>query len=99
MLSRLEPKVGQWYRDEQGNAFEVVAFDAEEGMVEVQHFDGAIEELDIDTWYGQILKPHAEPEDWSGPFDDLVRDDFGDIEENRHFDDWANPLDTIDWEE
>jgi len=99
MLNRLGPEIGKWYRAESGAVFEVVAFDEEEGIVEIQYFDGAIEELDMDTWYGQLLQAQAEPEDWSGPFDDLVADDFGDTETARHPEEHGNPLDTLDWEE
>lgn len=99
MLNRLEPEIGQWYRNEAGAIFEVVALDEEEGIIEIQYFDGAIEELDSESWYSQILKQEAEPEDWSGPFDDLVADDFGDTEQARHPDERVNPLDTLDWEE
>jgi hypothetical protein len=97
MLNRLEPKVGKWYRNESGASFEVVAMDEDEGIVEIQYFDGAIEELDIDSWYSQRLLPGAEPEDWSGPFDDLVADDFGDTEQVRLPDERGNPLETLDW--
>ncbi len=97
MLHRHAPKVGKWYRNEAGASFEVVAMDDEDGIIEIQHFDGAIEELDIDSWYSQLLKPGAAPEDWSGPFDDLVADDFGDTEITRHPDERGNPLDTLDW--
>lgn len=96
MLNRLEPAVGQWYRNEQGDVFEVVAHEVDAGIVEIQYFDGAVEELDLDSWYGQMLSKCAEPEDWSGPFDDLVADDFGDTEIARHYDE-GNPLDTLDW--
>lgn len=99
MLNRLGPEIGKWYRNENGAIFEVVAFDEEEGIVEIQYFDGDIEELDMDSWYGQLIKAHAEPEDWSGPFDDLVADDFGDTESARHPEEHGNPLDTFDWEE
>jgi len=108
MLNRLEPEIGKWYRNESGAIFEVVAFDEEEGIVEIQHFDGAVEELDLDGWFGQLLKANAEPEDWSGPFDDLSVDDFGDTDVVRYRTDHANPLDLeesanpldgLDWED
>jgi hypothetical protein len=100
MLHRLVPEVGQWYRNERGTLFEVVAFDDGEPVVEIQYFDGTLEELDMDAWYAQMLNAVAEPEDWSGPFDDLVNDDFGDTENVRNgSDEWGNPLDTLDWEE
>lgn len=99
MLNRFEPEVGQWYRNEAGAVFEVVALDEEEGIIEIQYFDGAIEELDTESWYAQLLQQEAEPEDWSGPFDDLVADDFGDTEAAPHPDDRINPLESLDWEE
>lgn len=99
MLNRLEPEIGQWYRNEAGALFEVVAMEEEEGIVEIQYFDGTIEELDTESWYAQILQKEAEPEDWSGPFDDLVADDFGDTEQARSHEDLINPLETLDWEE
>lgn len=73
--------------------------DEEEGIIEIQYFDGAIEELDTESWYAQTLVAEAEPEDWSGPFDDLVADDFGDTETARHPEEHLNPLDTLDWKE
>lgn len=108
MLNRLEPEIGKWYRNENGAIFEVVAFDEEEGIVEIQHFDGAVEELDLDGWFSQLIKAHAEPEDWSGPFDDLIADDFGDTDVVRYRDEhsnpldreeYSNPLDMLDWED
>lgn len=99
MLNRVAAEVGQWYRTDRGAVFEVVALDEEEGVVEIQYFDGTIEELDNETWYAQLLQPVAEPEDWSGPFDDLVADDFGDTEQTRSPEEWRNPLETMEWEE
>ena len=99
MLHRLQPEVGQWYRNDAGALFEVVATDKEEGIVEIQYFDGAIEELDMDSWFAQMVQPEAEPEDWSGPFDDLVADDFGDTEQVRHPEDRVNPIEKLDWGE
>ena len=43
------PVVGDWYRHN-GALFEVVAIDRDDGTVEVQHFDGTLEEFDLDTW-------------------------------------------------
>lgn len=98
MATRYEPAVGDWYKTQEGAAFEVIAVDPDEEVVEVQYFDGAVEELEMESWYAMELQPRAAPEDWSGPFDDLVRDDFGDTEQVRHPDEWSNPLDSLDWE-
>ena len=55
--------------------------------------------MTLDTWYETELEQTAAPEDWSGPFDDLVADDFGDTEKPLHFGDGNNPLDIIEPEE
>lgn len=99
MSTQFEPEIGDWYKNEEGLSFEVVAVDSDEGLVEIQYFDGAIEELDMETWYELGVTPREPPEDWSGPFDDLEKDDLGDTEEATRPEDWSGPLDTLDWEE
>ncbi len=91
----LKPAVGEWYADTQGVTFEVVAVDDEDGTIEVQYFDGTLEELDADAWNELQLKPVDPPEDWSGSLD-IEREDYGvDLGEERH-ELWANPLDHLD---
>jgi len=46
----IEPIVGDWYRSH-GQLFEVVAIDEVDDIVEIQHADGDLEEIDIDDWY------------------------------------------------
>ena len=76
-MSDLDPIVGNWYRNqESGTDFEVVALDEDAQTVELQYFEGEVEELDLDAWYELVLEPGEPPEDWSGPFDDLERDDL-----------------------
>ncbi|HWG76442.1 MAG TPA: DUF6763 family protein [Steroidobacteraceae bacterium] len=67
------PEVGEWYRTGTGNTLEVVAVDVDDGTVEVQYFDGTVEEFDLDDWEsqranGEITNAEA-PEDWSGSVD------------------------------
>jgi hypothetical protein len=45
----IEPTVGDWYRSH-GQQFEVVAVDDTERVIEIQHADGDIEELEFDDW-------------------------------------------------
>ena len=63
------PSIGQWFRRPDGTLLEVVAVDEEDKTVDVQFFDGTIDELDIDTWHEQSLTEVAAPEDWSGSVD------------------------------
>lgn len=98
MATPYEPVIGDWYVTEEGASFEVIAVDLDDDVVEIQYFDGAVEELDMESWYAMEIKRREAPEDWSGPFDDLEKDDFGDTERARHPDEWSNPLDSLDWE-
>ncbi len=95
MSTEFEPRVGDWYETKEGRTFEVVAVDADEGSVEIQYFDGDVEELDSDTWFDMELQAAAEPNDWTGPFDDLERDDLGEIDRAASPDSWSNPLDEV----
>ncbi len=68
MSTPFEPVIGQWYIDDELKLFEVVAADDE--SVEIQYYDGDVDEYDIDIWYMQNIRPVAEPNDGGGPFDD-----------------------------
>jgi len=77
------PKVGDWYRIRGGAIFEVVALDEETRCVEMQYFDGTVEEMELDDWIEQASAREVEsaepPEDWSGSVDmDPLDDDTGD---------------------
>jgi len=99
MATELDPRIENWYRDtENGRVFEVVAIDEDDGTIEIQYFESEVEEIDVDNWYEMNLESIAAPEDWSGPFDDLVSDDFGDTEEPRVPEQWGSPLDDLDGE-
>jgi len=78
MPTEADPVVGHWYRHtDRGQIFQVVAFDEEEGLVEMQNFDGDLEETDLSTWYTMNIEVCEEPEDWTGPMDNVQRDDLG----------------------
>jgi hypothetical protein len=95
MATEYEPRIGDWYRTVAGENFEIVARDADDETLEIQYFDGTIEEMDMDTWYELNIVPIEPPEDWSGSLD-IVRDDYGVDLESRGGDSWANPLDSLD---
>ena len=46
-----------------------MASDADDATIEIQHFDGTIEELDYYGWVAQKAVIAAPPEDWSGSVD------------------------------
>ena len=63
------PVIGQWFRRPNGTLFEVVAIDEGAMTVEIQQFDGTIDELDIERWPRLLLTEVSAPEDWSGSVD------------------------------
>lgn len=69
------PVVGKWFRRANGNTFEVVAVDEEDGTIEIQHFDATIEEVDLESWAELLTVEVSAPEDWSGSVD-MDPDDF-----------------------
>lgn len=60
-----EPVVGAFYEDleEDGRKFEVIAFDENDGTIEVQYSDGTTDEIDLDDWYGMDLEQLESGED------------------------------------
>ena len=63
------PVIGHWYRSPNGNLFEVVAVDEKDATVELQFFDGTIDEVDLETWPSLLIETVGAPEDWSGSVD------------------------------
>ena len=96
MSTELDPIVGNWYRHlDKGQLFCVVAFDEEAGVIELQHFDGDIEEIESPAWYEMTLEPAEAPEDWTGPVDNVERDDLSYTETGMTPPDWRKPLEEI----
>ena len=88
-------RIGSWFKTINGDNFEVVAHDLEEGVVEVQFYDGTVEEYDLDDWEELEVTPIAPPEDWSGSYD-LTRDDYGVDLDQPAGDTHTNPLDHLE---
>ena len=78
MSHEFEPVVGHWYRYlDKGQGFAVVALDDSQALIEIQHYDGDVEEVDFDSWYEMEIEPTLAPKDWVGPLDDIELDDLG----------------------
>jgi hypothetical protein len=96
MATDADPIVGNWYAHlDKGQRFEVVAVDEDAGTVEVQYFDGAVEEVDLGEWYELDVEPAEAPEDWTGPMDDLERDDLGYSDTGMEDTDWRENLKDV----
>jgi hypothetical protein len=89
------PAVGDWYEAPGGVKFEVVAVDDEDGSIDIQHYDGTVEELDFDAWEESEHFPTDPPEDYSGSLD-IERDDYGVDLDRAAVQDWSDPLDYLD---
>jgi len=88
--------VGNWFRNLEGRIFKVVAVDESEDTIDIQYFDGDLAEMDSDEWDQLALESIDAPEDWSGPYDNLVNDDFGDTDSVIHPEAWGGPLSEIE---
>jgi len=89
------PVIGTWYRRPNGVLFEVVAADEDDGTIEIQQYDGTIDELEFENWPQLLLIEVSAPEDWSGSVDmdpeDYVGKKDGDMPSGFH-----DPLAFID---
>ena len=88
-MNVLKPEIGEWYRGATNALFEVVAIDDADQTIEIQYFDGTIEEMDFDSWQ-ELLKDESieaadASEDWSGSLD-VDAEDRG-----REFEDIVQP--------
>lgn len=97
MLSVTELTVGHWFKRPDGQAFEIVAIDEQAGTLEIQYFDGAIEEVEPSVLLDEKWTAIAAPEDWSGSMD-LDRQDYGVDTGELYAHEWdmATPLDRLD---
>lgn len=94
-MAKILPVVGDWYRGPAAAIFEVVAIDEDDRTIEIQHFDGTVEEFDRDTWNELLLEPMAAPEDWSGSMD-IEREDCRLDSDSLPENNWNDALDFLD---
>jgi hypothetical protein len=92
MRNELDPIIDQWYAHlDKGQRFFVVDVDDDEKMVEIQHFDGDLEELSFAEWHNLKIELSEEPENWSGALDIAETDDFGTEVTDTTKQDWNEP--------
>lgn len=96
MTSTADPVVGEWYHmPEKAQKFQVVAIDDHSDTVEIQYFDGNVDEMDLAAWYALDVEHIEEPEDWTGPMDILELDDVSTSGTEMRREDWAAPYDEV----
>jgi len=96
MPTEADPVLRNWYQHlDKGQKFRVVAVNEDEGTIEVQYFDGDVEELGQDDWYELDIEPIEAPENWTGPVDLAEPDDLGTQITDTTADDWSDPLQEV----
>ncbi len=90
------PTVDIWYKSNNGDIFEVVALDDKDDSIEIQYLDGALEELDEDSWlslHPKVIDPPHESlaEDYEGAEGEQDYNDIVDLEGNEN--EWPGSFD------
>ena len=93
MPTETDPIVNNWYYHlDKGQRFYVVAVDEKSGLVEIQHFDGNVDEIGLKDWYEMDIAVSEAPENWSDATDIGEIDDFGTEATDTQPRDWNEPL-------
>lgn len=74
----------------------VVAFDKGDGMIQIQEFDGNLEELDEEAWNELNIQLAKPPEDWTGPYDDADLEQSYEVSQGDLISDWRMPIDNVE---
>lgn len=93
----LTPKIGQWYLNRSGTAFEVVALDNDGSAIEIQFVDGTVDELDDEGWVRTTMEEIEPPNDCMASLieageSDIIQTEF--VPRNE----WLDTLDFMDLE-
>ena len=92
-----EPVPGQWYENlEDEESFRVLKVDEDAELVEIEHLDGEIEEMDLETWHEMDLEATQEPEGWAEEDEDEDEEDYWEEDEDE---DDEDEDDDEDWDE
>lgn len=84
-----DPVIGQWYENlEEEDTFHVLKVDEDSELIEIQHLDGEIEEIDLDAWSEMDLELTDKPEGWSASDEDDEEEDDEVEEDDDEDDDW-----------
>jgi hypothetical protein len=69
------PVIGQWYRRaDRTMPFHVVAADAVDQTVDVEYFDGTVDEWPLSHWHGLDIEPTGAPPDATGALESPTED-------------------------
>ena len=96
-MAKPAPVIGEWFRRTGGDSFEVVAIDRDDHTIEIQYFDGTVEEMELEEWREAEIESCEAPEDWTGSLDVEPEDTENEYEaEPGNTKPWADPLQFVD---
>jgi hypothetical protein len=94
MITETYPEIGTWYHyPAKSQKFMVTAVDDHTETIEIQYFDGTIDEIDLETWYILDVQRVETPEDWTGPMDNIEKDDLNPVGTEMLREDWDESYD------
>ena len=94
-MSQPYPAIGHWFCHPGGPTFEIVAIDEEAQTIEIQQFDGTIDEYELDSWDDLLAVEVEQPEDWSGAVD-MDPEDYSGKKKREIPPGYQNPLAFLD---
>lgn len=97
MTTEADPIVDEWYHyPEKAQKFKVTGLDEHSATVEIQFFDGTVDEFDIDTWRQLDVERIETPEDWTGPLDNIDKAELNKEGAEMQREDWEAPYMEVD---
>jgi hypothetical protein len=90
-MEKVQPIVGNWYQRPGRAIFEVVAIDDHTRTVELQFFDGTVDEMDLERWHKTFIQNVEAPEDYSGSMD-LQDDNYDAKDDDLVAQEWDDPI-------
>ena len=92
MTDEIQPVPEQWYHNiDDAVLFEVLSVDND--MIEIQHHDGEVEEINMETWEELELELIENPQDWIDNSEDMNSDNFMNGEDE---DDWNGAYEELE---
>ena len=77
MNLEIGPEIGQWYaRTDRSELFQVVGRDEQSRTIEIQYFDGDLDEIEAEEWSGLPLERTEPPEEPAAAMDDVEAEDL-----------------------
>ena len=76
--------------------------DEDAELIEIEHLDGEIEEIDLETWHELDLEPTEEPEGWAESEEEEEEEEEDEDEDDDDWDeddDDEDDDDDDDWDE